>query len=103
MYSLRPNDVFNPVEIDETVTLENIITQIKEEQYLTALILALKLNEVEVTEKVYKCIPIENVPLLCSNIPSNFILKFLEYLSREIEKGKDIEWNMVWLKNILKY
>jgi hypothetical protein len=25
IYSLRPNDVFNPVEIDETVTLDNII------------------------------------------------------------------------------
>jgi len=27
----------------------------------------------------------------------------LEYLSDEIERGRDIEWNMEWLKNILKY
>ncbi len=27
----------------------------------------------------------------------------MEYLSNEIDKGKDVEWNMIWLKNILKY
>lgn len=34
----------------------------------------------------------------------NFILfRFLNYLSDEIEKGRDLEWNMHWLKNLLKY
>ncbi len=39
IYSLK-NDInaFNPVEIDETVTLENIIDNVKQEQYLTALV-----------------------------------------------------------------
>jgi len=34
------NDInaFNPVEIDETVTLENIIDNVKQEQFLTALV-----------------------------------------------------------------
>jgi hypothetical protein len=27
----------------------------------------------------------------------------LEYLSFELDKGKDVEWNMTWLKNILKF
>lgn len=29
--------------------------------------------------------------------------RFIEYLAGEIEKGKDIEWNMMWLKNLLKF
>jgi hypothetical protein len=29
--------------------------------------------------------------------------RFLEYLSFELDKGRDIEWNMTWLKNILKF
>ena len=65
--------------------------------------MSIQMNEVEIIDKVYKCIPIETVPLLSAHIPSNFIIKFLEFLSREIEKGKDVEWNMIWLKNILKY
>lgn len=31
------------------------------------------------------------------------IIRFLEYLSIEIDQGKDVEWNMNWLKNILKF
>lgn len=27
----------------------------------------------------------------------------MEYLSSEIERGRDVEWNMIWLKNILKF
>ena len=27
----------------------------------------------------------------------------MEFLAIEIEKGRDIEWNMVWLKNILRF
>ena len=30
--------LFNPVEIDENVTIENIIKEVKQEQYLTALL-----------------------------------------------------------------
>ena len=40
LYSLKPEDVFNPVEIDETVTIENIIEQVKEENYLNALLVS---------------------------------------------------------------
>ena len=38
IYSLRNDNVFNPVEIDENVTIDNIIEQIKEEQYLSSLL-----------------------------------------------------------------
>jgi len=31
--------------IDETVTLDNIIFKVKEESYVTAIVLALRLNE----------------------------------------------------------
>jgi periodic tryptophan protein 2 len=39
IYSLRPEiEIFNPVEIDENVTIDNIIANVKAEQYLTAII-----------------------------------------------------------------
>ena len=76
VYSLRnDNAVFNPVDIDENVTLDNIISGIKKEEYLTALLMSLKINELEVIEKVYKCIPIENVALISAHFPSNYLFK----------------------------
>lgn len=37
--------LFNPIMIDENVTLENIIEKVKLEEYVSALVLALRLNE----------------------------------------------------------
>jgi len=94
---------FNPYEIDETVTIDNIIGHIKEENYLSALIMALRLNEPEVIDKVFKCIPITSVQLIASHFPSNYLFRFLEFLQKEIEHSRDIQWNMTWLKELLRF
>lgn len=44
---------FQPFDIDETITIDNIIHNIKTENYLSALVMALKMNEQEVISKVY--------------------------------------------------
>jgi len=59
--NLLENSSFKPYEIDETVTIDNIISNIKQENYLTAIILSLRLNERDVIDKVFKCVPIESV------------------------------------------
>ena len=100
---LLSQQTFNPFEIDETVTLDNIIDNLKTENFLTALIMSLKLNEAEVIDKVFKCIPIDSVSLISANFPSNYLYRFLEFLQKEIELAKDIEWNMIWLRELLKY
>jgi len=78
--SLVENQTFNPYQIDETVTLDSIIANLKEENYSTALILSLRMNEPEVIKQVFKCIPIESVKLICAHFPSNFVFRFLEFL-----------------------
>ena len=85
------------------MTLDNIIDNLKNENYLSALLMALKLNEEEVIDKVFKCIPIKSISLICANFPSNYLYRFLEFIQKEIEMAKDIEWNMIWLKELLKY
>jgi len=37
-------NLFNPIEIDETVTIDNIIAHVKSEEYLTALIVRLSVH-----------------------------------------------------------
>jgi len=82
---LLQQQVFNPFEIDETVTLDNIIENLMKENNLSALVMSLKLNEDEVIDKVFKCIPIASVSLISANFPSNYLFRFLEYLQKEIE------------------
>lgn len=50
---------FIPVEITEDITIDNIIKCIKDQRFLMALLMALKMNDSQVIEKVHGCIPIE--------------------------------------------
>jgi len=70
--------------IDESVTLDNIIEKVKLEEYVSATVLALRLNEVHVTDVVYKCIPLESVPLVCSSFPNNYLVRLLTFIAREV-------------------
>ena len=38
MYSLQQDMVFNPIDLDENVAMDNIISMVKEEQHMTALL-----------------------------------------------------------------
>lgn len=78
---------FNPYDLDESVTIDNVIAKVKAEEYLTALILALRLGERNVTQTVYKCIPVTSVPLLCAHFPAGFIDRLLHFLATEIESS----------------
>ena len=77
--------MFNPFEIDETITLDNIIDNLNKDNYLTALLMSLKLNEIQVLDKVFKCIPIASISIISSNFPSNYLFRFLEFLEKQIE------------------
>lgn len=33
------------------------------------------MNEREVTEKVFRCVPANSIPILTANFPSNYIIK----------------------------
>lgn len=96
-------DFFNPFEIDESVTLENIIAKVQNEEHLTALVLALRLNIAEVTDTVYRCVPVASVSLIVAHMPEMLLLKLLQFIATEVENSREIHWAMVWLENILKY
>ena len=83
-------NLFNPFEIDETVTIDNIIKKVQSDEHLTALVLALRLNLQEVTETVYKCVPSNSVPLLIAHLPDMLLLKLLHFLATQIENSREI-------------
>jgi hypothetical protein len=66
-------------------------------------VLALRLNEPEVTQTVYKCIPRGTIELIVAHFPTNYLPKLLNLLTSEISRGRDVEWVNIWLAQVLKY
>lgn len=84
-HDLLSRKPFNPVEIDETVTLDSIIDAVKNEHYLQALVMSIRIGEREVIDKVFKCIPLSAAEIVASQFPSNYLLPFLEIIKGEVE------------------
>lgn len=87
IYSNRPalESYFNPYLIDESVTIDNIISKVKAEEYLTALVLSLRLDDPNVLQTVYKCVPSDSIPLIISNMPEVLLVRLLNFLAHQIE------------------
>ena len=103
IYSLAKDLCFAPFELSEEVTIDNIVAQIKAENYLTALLLALRMNDAHVLDSVFKCVPIQSAELICSQIPENYIIRVLDLLLVQTEARGNLEWTQVWLRQILRY
>ena len=52
---------------------------------------------------MFKCIPLSSVALLSANIPSSFVFRFMAFLQGQMSTGQSIEWNQVWLRELLKH
>jgi hypothetical protein len=63
----------------------------------------LRLNENDVTQTVYRCIPKKSIELIVAHFPANYLPKLLNMLTREISKGVDVEWTNIWIGEVLKY
>lgn len=76
--------MFRPYDLDEDVTIENIIANLQQSNYLSALLLALRMNEPTVLDQVFKCIPLKSVALISANIPTSFVFRFMQFLQGQL-------------------
>lgn len=103
IYSVNNNQSFSPIDLDIEVTLENLMLELKKRNYLQALVMALKFNQVKILEKTFELIPPSSIPIISSNFPINYLEKFMTFLAYELEHSVNIELALTWCKNLLKY
>mmetsp|Transcript_11942 Transcript_11942/g.13570 ORF Transcript_11942/g.13570 Transcript_11942/m.13570 type:complete len:154 (+) Transcript_11942:1711-2172(+) len=91
------------MDLDIEVTLENLILELKKRNFMQAIVMALKFNQVKIIEKTFELIPTSAIPIISSNFPVNFIEKFMNFLAYELEHSTNIELSLTWCRDLLKY
>jgi len=76
--------LFDPYRLDLTITTKSIYDTLMQKQYLKSLIMSLKLNEDEITSRVFESIPFELVQLLAAEMTPEYLPRFISFLSRYI-------------------
>uniref|UniRef100_A0A6P7HF49 Periodic tryptophan protein 2 homolog n=1 Tax=Diabrotica virgifera virgifera TaxID=50390 RepID=A0A6P7HF49_DIAVI len=101
LYALNNSYVFDPWDLQIGITPEAIREAIKEEEYGSALVMSLKLNEINLVQEVIETIPVKDVELLVADLKENCIQKLLIVIATYLESSRHLEYYLCWVQHIL--
>lgn len=101
VYSQDDTLLFDPLDLDIDVTVKTTIDTLKEEKYLTALIMAFRLNERFLVQRVYESIPVSQIPIIAADFPPVYLDRFFKFLASNIEESPHVEFQLIWIKNLI--
>lgn len=101
VYSTDSELLFDPFELDIDITPSTIIETLQEKDYLKALIMSFRLNELKLINVVYETIPIKDIKLISKDLPLVYLERFLRFIGEKSIDSIHLEFNMMWIKHLL--
>ncbi|KAK6909144.1 hypothetical protein I203_103159 [Kwoniella mangroviensis CBS 8507] len=101
IYTLDELNNFDPFDLTLDLTPENILKQLQQEEWLIALIMALRLNENKLVQVVYEKIDLRSIQLISRQLPQIYIIPFLNFVSKHLESFPHVEYDLLWISSIL--
>lgn len=101
IYSVDESLVFDPFDLDIDITPQNTLETLREKEYLSALVMAFRLNEEYLINKVYEEIPVSEITLLANNLPVVYLARILNFIGDFAIESQHIEFNLIWIKSLL--
>jgi len=104
IYSLDTTPLFDPFDLDVSVTPASTLHVLQEEKdYLKALVMAFRLNEAPLLRQVYQGIPYTNIGLVVGELPVVYVPRLLRFVALQTEESPHLEFCLLWIKAILDY
>uniref|UniRef100_A0A915PYK6 Small-subunit processome Utp12 domain-containing protein n=1 Tax=Setaria digitata TaxID=48799 RepID=A0A915PYK6_9BILA len=103
VFSLDHRNLFNPFELGVLVTPTAVENALKEEEYSTALKMALQLNQTEMIENVLLYTPVAQIDIVIHSLSIAYAEKLLKWLAESSSDSieRHIHFWQLWLKSLL--
>lgn len=101
IYSTDNAVVFDPFELDMDVTPDSVNESLQEHNWVYALVMAFRLNEQYLIDRVIESIPVSDIKLVCGDLPVVYANRLLKYLGEKLngaDGSQHIEFNLIWVK-----
>lgn len=101
IYSTDNTVVFDPFDLDIDVTPAGVHECLHEKQYTHALVMAFRLNEQYLLDKVVERIPPKDIQLVVGDLPEIYVNRLLKYLGEKLNRADGshhIEFSLIWVK-----
>lgn len=115
IYSLDTEFVFDPFDLDITITPDTILDTLEAAKessasgithpdgasFLKALVMAFRLNEAALIHAVYESIPYGDIPHVVRTIPTVYIARLLRFVANSTDETPHLEFNLLWIESLL--
>lgn len=96
VYSLDESTAFDPFDLDLDLTPESVLGALKQGDHLIALIMALRLNEAPLLQRVYEAVPPQDIKLIVRQLPPVYAPRLLRFVAEHAESSPHVEFDLVW-------
>lgn len=101
IYSLDDTVTFDPFDLSIDLTPQTILEVFAEREFLKSLIMAFRLNEKSLIQRVFEGIPRGDIRLIARQIPLLYVPMLLRFVGDHLEKSPHLEFDLLWVKNLL--
>lgn len=101
VYSVDETVFFDPFDLDVDVTPQTTLEALENKEYLNSLVMAFRLNEEYLINRVYESVPIKDIPLVSANLPIVYAARILRFIGDFSMDSQHIEFNLMWVKSLL--
>ncbi|CCF60319.1 hypothetical protein KAFR_0J02550 [Kazachstania africana CBS 2517] len=101
IYSVNDSLLFDPFDLDMDVTPEATLEALQEKEYLNAFVMAFRLNEQYLINRIYEAIPVSEIALVSNNLPVVYLNRILLFIGGLAMESQHLEFNLIWVKSLL--
>ena len=101
IYSVDETVLFDPFELDVDVTPLATLECLSQREYLTALVMAFRLNEHYLIQRVYEHVPAADIKLVARDLPVVYLDRLLAFIGALVGESAHIEFNLLWVQSLV--
>ncbi|KXX74157.1 Periodic tryptophan protein 2 [Madurella mycetomatis] len=102
IYSLDSTIQFDPFDLNMEITPASTLAVLEQERdYLKALVMAFRLNEAGLIQRVFQAIPYTDIGLVVEHFPTVYVARLLRYVAAQTEQSPHVEFCLLWIKALV--
>nr|AAI28481.1 Pwp2 protein [Mus musculus] len=101
IFSLDAQMLFDPFELDTSVTPGRIREALRQREFTRAILMAFRLNEKKLAQEALEAVPQNEIEVVSTSLPELYVVKVLEFLAASFEESRHLEFYLIWTQKLL--
>ena len=101
IYSVDESVAFDPFDLDIDLTPQSLLTTLAQREFLKALVMAFRLNEKPLVQKVYEAVPRADIRLIARGLPVVYVGPLVRFVAEHMERSPHVEFDLLWASALL--